>query len=78
MKPIREWGWTVEGFCFRRKDVTILKPKTVNGVWKVRKVNCQKGLPLEPGEIDQKTRKEAFISGNHLVKEMKKMPKLKK
>ena len=72
MKNLREWFWSEEGMCFRRKDVTILKPKGVNGNWKVRKVNSKRGQPLEPGEIDQKTRKEAFTAGNRLVKEMKK------
>ena len=74
-KPLREYGWSFEGYNYRKGNASIslpLKSKKINPIWKVRIVGGRTGTPLETGECNVNSREEAFKAGNKLVKQLKK------
>ena len=64
-----EKKWTPEGIYLRRKFACIFPPKD-DKYYKVRRIHSRKGSPLEKGEGNYLSRKQAFRAGNKLVRMM--------
>ena len=64
--------WTHEGFCWRRGDFQIHKPKKGVGPWKLRLVGGKAGKQLSEHEGDHYSERTAFKAGNKAIRESKK------
>ena len=65
-----EKHWSPEGIYVRRENACIFPP-TKELFYKVRRVGTKKGTPLEKGEGNFLSRREAYLAGNKLVRIMR-------
>lgn len=66
-----KFGWTEEGFGWRRKNYFILKPDVTDTFWKVRKVNGIVGMQKVEMEDNMYSEKDAFQFANNSIRASK-------
>jgi len=67
-KPTWEWGWTREGFIYRKWNWVIISPQGSSSFWKLRLVGSGAGKPLDEGEGDYYSKEEAMKNGNKNIR----------